>query len=428
MFKCGYEIIKEAGKGVYGTVYVVNDNGIKKALKIQHKSAEGITNIIEMDILTRIRHPHIVKGKIVHDQHDEIGILMPYYETNLMDATYNKILTCSQKLRIFKQIFSACNFLYETCHILHLDIKGSNILLDDHFNAYLCDFSLATKLDHMNQNVKIYNKEIISECFRPYELFCDVPHIIGEHSVIWQLGMLLIFIFGECHLPITVSTGKKYLYRKFAENNITKLNSIRNFLIDTMVNQELLETLILLCGEMIEFNIYDRIKFSKLKTHALLFSEEKNHEIKKKNECIVKSISNTNVIIYKESVVFLIEEVKTHDDIPVDCFFLTIDLIYRTFHLFGKQYYKYHVLLCYMIACKFFYYRTQYGNEDISTVNKKHEVQVVSYLKGKIYRSKLTIQNYKNIIFDLEKYVNTTQNLHVDDISFHEFLKLGLHS
>ena len=57
-----------------------------------------------------------------------------------------KGLDNEQAARIFLQVFEAVNYMHEM-DFLHRDIKPENILLDKEFNAKICDFGWATRME-----------------------------------------------------------------------------------------------------------------------------------------------------------------------------------------------------------------------------------------------------------------------------------------
>ncbi|KAK2636257.1 hypothetical protein Ddye_031049 [Dipteronia dyeriana] len=149
------------GQGGFGDVYVgyINFCTMKAAKpvaglaiavkKLRKKGTQGHDEWLnEMRILGRLNHQHLVKliGYCSKDQH---RILVYEYmtkgslEAHLFKET-NTELNWSRRIKIALGAARGLEYLHTYGRpIIHRDVKSSNVLLDNDFNAKLSDFGLA---------------------------------------------------------------------------------------------------------------------------------------------------------------------------------------------------------------------------------------------------------------------------------------------
>ncbi|KAK8657498.1 hypothetical protein V6N13_035730 [Hibiscus sabdariffa] len=105
----------------------------------------------EVEALSRAQHPNLVhlQGYCMHKS-DRL-LIYSYMENGSLDYwLHEKVdgpssLDWETRLRIAQGAARGLAYLHQSCepHILHRDIKSSNILLDQNFKAHLADFGLA---------------------------------------------------------------------------------------------------------------------------------------------------------------------------------------------------------------------------------------------------------------------------------------------
>ncbi len=104
--------------------------------------------IKEAKILSDVHHAHIVNVLEVFEENNTAYIVMEYISGNSLKYWMDKegILSESKVLRYVHQIGKALQFVHEKS-ILHLDIKPSNILIDQNGKARLIDFGVSKRYD-----------------------------------------------------------------------------------------------------------------------------------------------------------------------------------------------------------------------------------------------------------------------------------------
>ncbi|KAB5537967.1 hypothetical protein DKX38_015500 [Salix brachista] len=105
----------------------------------------------EVEALSRAQHPNLVHLQGYGMFKNDKLLVYPYMENGSLDYwLHEKLdgpssLDWDSRLTIAQGAARGLAYLHQACepHILHRDIKSSNILLDKNFKAYLADFGLA---------------------------------------------------------------------------------------------------------------------------------------------------------------------------------------------------------------------------------------------------------------------------------------------
>ncbi|KAM1536204.1 hypothetical protein TB1_014301 [Malus domestica] len=147
---------KVIGTGGFSNVYLArnpdpNSGDRFCAIKV-HNGSERLSRVFkqELDILLRLEHHHIVKLLGYSDNQEEGALVFEYVaygnlQEKLHGGDATPAMPWKNRMAIAFQIAQALEYLHEKCalQIVHMDIKASNILLDENLNCKLCDFGSA---------------------------------------------------------------------------------------------------------------------------------------------------------------------------------------------------------------------------------------------------------------------------------------------
>ncbi|KAL2632997.1 hypothetical protein R1flu_004476 [Riccia fluitans] len=144
------------GSGGFGSVYkgTVRDGTVVAVKRLKNCSNDGEAEFVnEVEVINRVRHRNLVRlrGCCMDDStHQRLLVYDFLPGGSLNDHLFSTpeksgILSWPQRSRIAIDIARGLTYLHNDTSppIFHRDIKASNVLLDEDFNACLADFGLA---------------------------------------------------------------------------------------------------------------------------------------------------------------------------------------------------------------------------------------------------------------------------------------------
>ncbi|XP_015578513.3 L-type lectin-domain containing receptor kinase VIII.1 [Ricinus communis] len=144
------------GHGAFGTVYkgILSETGDIVAVKRCSHSSQGKTEFLsELSIIGTLRHRNLVRLQGWCHEKGEILLVYDLMPNGSLDKALFEARTplpWPHRRKILLGVASALAYLHQECEnqVIHRDIKTSNIMLDEGFNARLGDFGLARQIEH----------------------------------------------------------------------------------------------------------------------------------------------------------------------------------------------------------------------------------------------------------------------------------------
>ncbi|KAI3502107.1 hypothetical protein L1887_30138 [Cichorium endivia] len=205
-----FEKLDKIGQGTYSSVYKARDltNNKTVALKrvrFDNMDSESVKFMArEILILRRLNHPNVIKleGLITSRTSSTLYLVFEYMEHDLtgLVSLPNIKFTEPQVKCYMKQLLSGLDH----CHshgVLHRDIKGSNLLIDNHGILKIADFGLSSFFD-CNQNVPLTTR-VVTLWYRPPELLLGAT-CYGVSVDLWSAGCIL----GELYAGKPIMPGR----------------------------------------------------------------------------------------------------------------------------------------------------------------------------------------------------------------------------
>lgn len=159
----GFAKTNALGEGGFGFVYkgTLSDRQLVAVKQLKEGASQGEKQFqAEVEIISRVHHRHLVSlvGYCIADK--QRLLVYDYVPNGTLEWHLHKkdegpAMDWPTRLRIACGAARGLAYLHEDCHprIIHRDIKSSNILLDNNFEAQVSDFGLAKLTSDTNTHV-----------------------------------------------------------------------------------------------------------------------------------------------------------------------------------------------------------------------------------------------------------------------------------
>lgn len=297
---------KSLGKGAFGEVFIAERIEDKKKFAAKIIFSKGLMNgpdqhkfLMEAQILHKMNHPAIVKfhGINFHSFRDankfEPIILTEYLENQSLQHIFDKVKSgqvnpkwnATTKYICFIGIAHAMHYLHSN-RIIHRDLKPLNVLLDEKFYPYVCDFGISRCFSKEIANA--IQMEMTGCVGTPYymapELF-NPDAVYGASVDVYAYGMTLYQM---------ISGKIPWLGFSFTQIMNKVQGSLRPKFNPNVKISEKMKALIERCWSQ---NPFDRPSFAEI---FLLLSNDFEHSSEKVNEeevnNYIKMLKETNEV------------------------------------------------------------------------------------------------------------------------------------
>ncbi|OMO73307.1 hypothetical protein CCACVL1_17337 [Corchorus capsularis] len=190
------------GNGGFGSTYKAEISpGVLVAIKrLAIGRLQGFQQFdAEIKILGRLRHPNLVTLIGYHASETETFLVYNYLPGGNLEKFIQERSTRAVDWRILHKIAldiaRALAYLHDKCvpRILHRDVKPSNILLDEDYNAYLSDFGLARLLGTSETHATTGVAGTFGYVAPEYAMTCRV----SDKADVYSYGVVLLELLSD---------------------------------------------------------------------------------------------------------------------------------------------------------------------------------------------------------------------------------------
>jgi len=186
------ERICELGHGNGGVVHKMKHkkSNLVMARKLVHLEVKpSVRNQIlkELEILHKCNSPYIVGFYGAFHENNEISICMEFMDGLSLDIVLQTVGRIAEPIigRLSVAVIKGLTYLKQECHILHRDVKPSNVLVNSKGEIKLCDFGVSGKLIDSMANSFVGTRSYMA----PERLRGDGYTV---QSDVWSFGLSLV--------------------------------------------------------------------------------------------------------------------------------------------------------------------------------------------------------------------------------------------
>ncbi|CAM8915762.1 unnamed protein product [Rhodiola kirilowii] len=207
-----FEKLEQIGEGAFGQVFMAREIATGEIVALKRirmeKERKGVpmTALREIKILQELNHPNVIKLKEIvmstneNKYRGDIYLVFEYMDHDLTGLSERPGIqfTVPQIKCYMKQLLDGLQY----CHlnqVLHRDIKGSNLLINNEGILKLADFGLARSLAN-DHDVKLTNL-VVTLWYRPPEVLLGATKY-GPAVDMWSVGCILAeLLYGKIIFP-----------------------------------------------------------------------------------------------------------------------------------------------------------------------------------------------------------------------------------
>ncbi|KAI8804298.1 hypothetical protein BJ742DRAFT_459041 [Cladochytrium replicatum] len=165
--------------------------------KMRQKMVDALTQ--EISLLKELNHENIVRYEGFAVEGNTISVFLEYVSGGSVATLLGSIGPFEEGMisSLVFQILSGLKYLHERC-IIHRDIKGANILVDEQGLAKISDFGISKKNEH--KMAYRYNSRMSLQG----SVYWMAPEVVQQRGYsakvdIWSLGCVVVEMFSGAH-------------------------------------------------------------------------------------------------------------------------------------------------------------------------------------------------------------------------------------
>jgi serine/threonine protein kinase len=216
-----FDLIRPIGnnEGKNSKVFLARDKQLDAELVVKQMEISKFNNIdeyfLEAKILYDCKHPNIMEIQYASQDSNYIYLSMPYHKKGSLNSLIDKKhLTVREIIKYSLDLLSGVAYIHSK-GLLHLDIKPTNVLLDQSDRAILTDFGLSRYIDENG----VANQPInYTYHFDPEFLLHSGRTVLSD---IYQIGLTLY----------RICNGNNILREQFASLKIDSKNKLKEVIL-----------------------------------------------------------------------------------------------------------------------------------------------------------------------------------------------------
>ncbi|KAG6916289.1 hypothetical protein DXG01_007530 [Tephrocybe rancida] len=194
-----YNIISQVGEGTFGKVYKAQNTAsrvlvaLKRIRMESEKDGFPVTAMREIKLLQSLQHPNVVRLYEMMVATGSVYMVFEYMDhdlTGVLSQTQFSFSAAHLK-SLCHQMLAGLAYLHHK-GVIHRDIKGSNILINNRGELKLGDFGLARF--YQKRRRADYTNRVITLWYRPPELLFGAT-VYGPEVDMWSAGCIMLELF-----------------------------------------------------------------------------------------------------------------------------------------------------------------------------------------------------------------------------------------